>query len=149
MVNKKVTVSKLLNLDDKVAIITGGAMGIGLGIAKRLAEAGAHVIIGDLNNEACDQAVSEINEMGLKASSYILDVSNEEQVKSMVEHTKNEYGKIDILVNNAGIYPQIPLANMSFDDFKKVLGVNLNSVFLTIKYTSKGITVMDKKQTVI
>ena len=137
MVNKKVTLSKLLNLDDKVAIITGGAMGIGLGIAKRLAEAGAHVIIGDLNNEACDQAVSEINKMGLKASSYILDVSNEEQVKSMVEHTKNEYGKIDILVNNAGIYPQIPLANMSFDDFKKVLGVNLNSVFLTIKYTSE------------
>jgi 2-dehydro-3-deoxy-D-gluconate 5-dehydrogenase len=130
-------ISELLKLDNKVAIVTGGAQGIGFGIAQRLAEAGAHVVVSDLNKEVCEDAVSKIKEMGYKASSYILDVSNEDQVKTLIEHTSNEYGSLDILVNNAGIYPRIALANMTFDDFKKVLGVNLNSVFLTVKYSSE------------
>ena len=129
--------SELLNLENKVAIVTGGAQGIGLGIVERLAEAGAHVVVADMNKQVCDDTVSMLKDKGLKASSYILDVSNEDQVRDMINHTNSEYGSLDILVNNAGIYPRIPLSDMTFEDFKKVLGVNLNSVFLTVKYSSE------------
>ena len=137
MHNKNKKVDDLLNLKGKNAIVTGGAQGIGLGIVHRLAEAGARVLVADMNKEACDKAVDELRAMGYESGSYILDVSNEEQVKDMVKYVSDNWGNVDILVNNAGIYPRITLADLSFEDFKKVIEVNLNSVFLTTKYVSE------------
>lgn len=109
--------SDLLNLQGKVAIVTGGAAGIGAGIVKRFQEAGANVVVADLST-GCD-------------------VSKEEDVKKLVSETVRDFGKIDILVNNAGIYPNIPLLQMTTEEFEKVVKVNLEGVFLTTKYVSE------------
>lgn len=127
----------LLNLSGKVAMVTGGAVGIGYGIAYRLAEAGATVIIANRTDIAGLDAEKRLTGKGWKAKAITTDVSVESSVKNLVSETINTYGAVDILVNNAGIYPTIPLREMSLDDFEKVIGVNLKGVFLCTKYVSE------------
>ncbi len=128
--------SNLLDLSGKVAIVTGGAAGIGLGIVIRLAEAGASVMIADRSPEDSQKAVSDLTYKGYKVASTITDVSSEVAVKNLIEETVKTFGSIDILVNNAGIYPNIPLANLTSEEFEKIIKVNLEGVFLTTKYAS-------------
>lgn len=106
-----------IDLSGKVAIVTGGAMGIGLGVVKRLEEAGAKVKVADKTTGT--------------------DISLEEDVKKIVSETVAELGGIDILVNNAGIYPMEPVEQMSAEEFDKVIAVNLRGVFLCTKYASE------------
>lgn len=127
------TISQILNFSGKTAIVTGGAMGIGFGIAYRLAEAGANVIIADLNEEVGTMAVKQLRDSGWKAEFIKTDVADEKQVKEASDFAVSEYGGIDILVNNAGIYPIIPVMQMTPTDFEKILAVNLKSVFLFTK----------------
>jgi len=127
----------VLNLSGKTAIVTGGANGIGYGIAYRLAEAGANVVIANRTVEEGKKAAMELTQKGFKASAIATDVSVEESVRALVQETIKTYGGIDILVNNAGIYPAIPLSQMSLADFSKVIGINLNGVFLCTKYASE------------
>lgn len=129
----KSSLSQLIDLTNKTAIVTGGALGIGFGIASRLAEAGAGVVIADLNEEAGNKAVKELTGNGRKAAFVKTDVADEEQVGSAANFALKTYGGIDILVNNAGIYPIIPVLQMSSADFEKILAVNLKSVFLFTK----------------
>ncbi|MEK9185074.1 MAG: SDR family NAD(P)-dependent oxidoreductase [Patescibacteria group bacterium] len=128
-----VSLQQLINLNNKTAIVTGGAMGIGFGIANRLAEAGANVVIADLNEEVGNKAVKELNDKGFKVVFVKTDVTSEQEIKEAVDFSVKTYGGIDILVNNAGIYPQIPVMQMKTTDFEKVLNVNLKSVFLFTK----------------
>ena len=114
---------KLLDLKGKTAIVTGGAMGIGLGIARRFVEAGAHVVVADLHEIPPD----------LKATFVKTDVSEEHEVQVAVDTAVREFGGIDILVNNAGIYPIIPVMQMSVEQFKKIIAVNVRSAFLFTK----------------
>lgn len=130
-------VNSLLNLLDKVAIVTGGAMGIGLGIASRLAEAGASVVIADLKEEDAAKTAADFTTKDWKAKAIKVDVSAEEDVKKMVEETVASFGSVDILVNNAGIYPSMPVSAMSLADFEKVISINLKGVFLCTKYASE------------
>lgn len=127
-------VSKLLDLGGNVAIVTGGALGIGFGIASRLAEAGAIVQIADVDEEKANQAAEKLKALGATVSGIKCDVSLEENVKNLVEVTVQKFGKVNILVNNAGIYPPIPLSKMTLADFEKVLAVNLKGAFLCTKY---------------
>lgn len=127
----------MINLSGKVAIVTGGAKGIGFGIVSRLAEAGASVVIADLIEEDAERAASEIIAKGWKAKGMVMDVSSEEDVKKMVAGAVSGFGSIDILVNNAGIYPTIPVTQMTLSDFEKVLAINLKGVFLCTKYVSE------------
>lgn len=136
MENKTPT-DQLLNLKSKTAIVTGGAVGIGAGIAARLAEAGANVMIADINADNAQKAAGELAASGLSVKSAVCDVSSEEAVVGLVTKTVDEFGGIDILVNNAGIYPNIPLSEMSTEDFMKVIEVNLKSVYLTTKHVSE------------
>lgn len=129
--------SNLLDLPEKVAIVTGGAVGIGLGIVSRLAEAGASVMIADMSPEDSEKAVSGLSGKGFKVKATITDVSSEENVKNLIEETVKTFGAIDILVNNAGIYPNIPLSQMTLENFEKVINVNLKGAFLTTKYASE------------
>lgn len=133
----KISIDKLLDLSGKTVIVTGGAMGIGLGIVQRLAEAGASVLIADLNEQTAIQASNNLNKQGYKTKAVKVDVSNEEDIKTMVATAVSEFGGIDVLVNNAGIYPNIPLFKMQLSDFEKVISVNLKSVFLSTKYVSE------------
>lgn len=132
----KKPIQSLLDLSGKTAIVTG-AVGIGFGIAYRLAEAGANVVIACHNEEEAINTANLLTEKGLKAKALKTDVSSEEDVKRMVAETVTNFGSVDILVNNAGIYPPIPVLQMTVADFEKVLAVNLKGVFLCTKYTAE------------
>ena len=131
------SIHDLLNLTGKAAIVTGGAKGIGYGISYRLAEAGAQVLIADLDETAAQQAAQELTGKGWAVRALACDVSSEADVERMVSACKDGYGSVDILVNNAGIYPAVPIAAMSEDQFEKVMHVNLRSVFLTTKHAAE------------
>lgn len=125
-------------LENKVAIVTGAGRGIGRAIALRLAQEGAILIICDIVEENVKAVCKELFDSGKKAFPFTGDVSNENNVKEMVETTKKRCGKIDILVNNAGISPKkegrkANLTEISLDEWNKVIAVNLTSVFLCCK----------------
>jgi 2-deoxy-D-gluconate 3-dehydrogenase len=126
------TISEIMNLSGKVAIVTGGAMGIGYAIASRLAEAGAKVLIADNDEGAAKAAESKIP----NSKSFVVDVSDEKKVDAMVAKAVAEFGGVDILVNNAGIYPKESL-NSSLEDFQKILAINLEGAFLCTKVVAK------------
>lgn len=129
--------SELLSLKGKAAIITGGAKGIGYGIAYRLAEAGASVLIADTDEEAANTAAKQLTDKGFKAEALKVDVSSEDDVKQMVAKCRDNLGTLDVMVNNAGIYPPAPVAQMTEEQFEKVMHVNLRGVFLTTKYSAE------------
>lgn len=134
--NAITSINNLLDLSGKSAIVTGGAMGIGLGIAYRLAEAGASVMIADFKEQEALESAENLSSKGWKVRSVKADVSQEEDVRNMMEATVKAFEGVDILVNNAGIYPTIPVEQMTVEDFDKVIAVNLKGVFLCTKYTS-------------
>ena len=132
------SLQELINLKGKTAIVTGGAMGIGFGVAYRLAEAGANVVISDMNEEVGITAVKSLTEKGFTAAFVQTDVSDEAGVARAIEFTTTTYGSLDILVNNAGIYPIIPVTQMELDFFEKVIHTNLRSVFMFTKVAAQA-----------
>jgi 2-deoxy-D-gluconate 3-dehydrogenase len=123
----------MFDLSGKVALVTGGAMGIGKGIALRLAEAGASVVIGDLNIDAANETVKEIEATGGKAKAISMDTSKTEKAGDVVSDVINTYGDIDILVNNAGIYRFMSAVAMSKEMWQKTIDINLTGVFFLAK----------------
>jgi 2-deoxy-D-gluconate 3-dehydrogenase len=132
-----VPLSELVSLKGKRAIITGAAMGIGFAIARRLAEAGATIIVADVNAGEAEKASIQLKEMGYKPVVIQCDVSSEEEVKGLFGKAISEIGGVDILVNNAGIFPRIPLEQMTSADFERIIGVNLKSIFLCARESSR------------
>ncbi len=120
----------LFNLSGKVAIVTGGNSGIGLGMAKGLAEAGATVVIVGRNEEKSKQAVQAIRQTGGSAHTVACDVTDSNAIKNMVEDVLKTYEHIHILVNNAGINIRKRPEELSFEEWRKVLDTNLDSAFL-------------------
>lgn len=116
-------------LDGKVAVITGAARGIGRAVAERLAAAGAHVVIADRDVAEAAVAMSAIEQSGGKASAIALDVTDRKQIAEVVEHLYDTHEKIDILVNNAGIVRNAPAVEMTLDDWKSVIDIDLGGVF--------------------
>src|SRR3989344_4901042 len=114
---KKKKIEQFFDFTGKTAIVTGGAMGIGRGIALRLAEAGANVVIADL--------VENGDYFFVKT-----DVSSETDVKNLIQKTIKKFGALDIMVNNAGIFPSKPVMEMDLEFWEKTMSVNLRSVFL-------------------
>jgi NAD(P)-dependent dehydrogenase (short-subunit alcohol dehydrogenase family) len=123
-----------MRLKDRVAIVTGAAKGIGWGIATVFAQEGAKVVVVDWDEEAGKQTAADINASGGDALFVKCDVSNEEQVKAMIQATLDKYGRIDILVNNAGIGVYKTVLDASSEDWDRCLSVNLKGVFLCSKY---------------
>jgi 3-oxoacyl-[acyl-carrier protein] reductase len=117
-----------MDLSGKVAIVTGGARGIGREIALRLAQAGAAVAVSDIEN--AEMVAEEVRALGPRGRAVITDVTSSASVNEMVEMVAAEFGRIDILVNNAGITRDGLLMRMSDEDWDAVLNVNLKSVFL-------------------
>lgn len=129
--------SELIRLSGRTAIVTGGALGIGAGIALRLAEAGASVVVADVDAAAAEVCAKSLRERGFEAVAVPTDVADEASVERMVAVTAERYGGVDVLVNNAGIYPNILLMNMTLSDFDRVLRVNLHGVFLCTKAAAR------------
>jgi len=132
-----ISLNDLLSLSGQAAIVTGGAKGIGYGIAYRLAEADAKVLIADLDETTANNAAKELTAKGWTAQAIKADVSNEADVERMINACKEAFGSVDILVNNAGIYPPKPVAQMTEEEFERVVHVNLRSVFLTTKHAGE------------
>ena len=125
-----VPLSNIIDLSGKTAIVTGGAMGIGYGIAYRLAEAGTAVVIADINKEAANEAAAKLSARGWQAVVIAVDVSDQVQVAAMVAATVAVHGSVDILVNNAGVYPNAPVMQLSSEQFDTIISINLKGVFL-------------------
>ncbi|MDD5489472.1 MAG: SDR family NAD(P)-dependent oxidoreductase [Candidatus Moranbacteria bacterium] len=120
-------------LQNKTAIVTGAAKGIGKGIAIALAKEGANVVVSDIDQKEAEKVAEEIRKIGPKALVIQCDVSKKEEVENLFRKTVEEFGKLDILVNNAGIYPFVSFADMKEEDWDKVMNINLKSVFLCSK----------------
>ena len=121
------------SLKGKVALVTGASYGIGFAIASAYAEAGATIVFNDINQELVDKGLAAYKEIGVDAHGYVCDVTNESQVASFIETVEKEVGVIDILVNNAGIIKRIPMCEMSAEDFRKVIDIDLNGPFIMSK----------------
>lgn len=116
----------------KVALVTGGASGIGAAIARQLAREGAQVVVADLDKGGLEKIAAEIGE---RALTYRLDVGNVEEVEALVDYAEHECGALHLAVNNAGIGgPSVATADYPVDGWHRVIDVNLNSVFYGMKY---------------
>ncbi len=124
-------------LKDRVALITGGARGIGRDIALLFAQEGSDVAICDVNQEALDATKKEIESLGRRAEGFVVDVTDLAQVEDMVNKILDKFQKIDILVNNAGITRDNLIVRMSEKDFDSVIAVNLKGTFNCTKSVSK------------
>ena len=130
----KMNESNLLSLIGKVAVISGGASGIGLGTARRLAEFGAHVSILDINNENGAKAVQEIERIGGTAQYIRCDVRSAEDCRNAADKTFETWGRIDILFNNAGVAVRKNAVDLEPEEWDLALGVSLKGQYLLSKY---------------
>jgi gluconate 5-dehydrogenase len=121
------------SLEGKVALVTGAAYGIGLAIARAMAEAGAKIVFNCSRQETVDRGLKAYKELGIDAKGYLCDVTDEEAVKAMVKDIEATVGTIDILVNNAGIIKRIPMHEMSAEDFRKVVDIDLIGPYICSK----------------
>ncbi|QWG21402.1 SDR family oxidoreductase [Bradyrhizobium sediminis] len=122
--------SKLFDLSGKVAIVTGGNGGIGLGMARGLAEAGAGIAVVGRDVAKSNAAVADLRTRGIKAISVTADVTDQSAVEAMVQRVKNELGRVDILVNNAGINIRKAPHALDLAEWDSVIKTNLTSAFL-------------------
>lgn len=120
---------QLFNLKDEVAIVTGGAQGLGEQMANGLAEAGSNIVIADLNLNNAQKVVKSLQSLGVDSMAVQVDVTQKAAVERMVEEVMNRYGKIDILVTSAGIGQWMPAEEMPEVDWKRVIDINLNGTF--------------------
>ncbi|CAM3579767.1 gluconate 5-dehydrogenase [Erysipelothrix sp. HDW6B] len=120
-------------LDGKVALVTGASYGIGLALATGFAEAGATIVFNDINQDLVNKGLAEYEAIGIKAHGYVCDVTNEEQVQAMIKQIEAEVGSVDILVNNAGIIKRIPMVEMSVQDWRQVIDIDLTGPFIMAK----------------
>ena len=125
-------------LQDRVAIVTGAAQGLGEAIAHRLAKEGAHVVVADVNLEGAKKVAATIEaESDRRAIAVRADVTDEAQVEEMVRRTVEEFGRLDIMVANAGILISGEVADFPADQWRKVIEVNLIGYFLCAKHAAR------------
>lgn len=124
------SLTDLISLAGRNAVVTGGARGIGYAVSRRLAEAGATVLIADLNETGAEAAAATISESGGKARSAFVDVSDSTAIVSLVEEAVSTFGSVDIWVNNAGVFPSKPLLDITDADWDRVLDINLRGTFI-------------------
>ena len=128
----------MFDLKGKSAIITGSRRGIGKGIAERLAEAGANVVISDIVKKDCDAVSKEIGDkFHVQALSVKCDVSKKAEADNLIKKTVEKFGKVDILVNNAGIFFAKPFLEYTEEDWDKIIDVNLKGVYLCSNAAAK------------
>ena len=131
---------RVFDLSGKVAIVTGARRGIGRGIALALAEAGADVVVSDINLEDCQKVVKEIESAsggGRKGLAAKCDVTQKSEVEEMVAQTVKEFGKLDILVNNAGIYAPKPFLELTEEEWGRTVDIDLKGQFLCAQAAAK------------
>ena len=124
-------------LNDKVAVITGATRGIGFATAKLFLENGAKVAILGSKEESVNKALEKLPEYQDKIIGLYPNLNNEKEVRNMFQTVEDKFGKIDILINNAGISSSTPLENYTYEEFTKIVDLNLNALFLCSKVASE------------
>jgi NAD(P)-dependent dehydrogenase (short-subunit alcohol dehydrogenase family) len=132
-----VNVKQLFDLTGRVAIVTGGSIGLGRQMAEGLAEMGAHLVLCARKEERCHQAAEELQQLGIKAIALGCDVKNPASIQEMVDATLSQFGRIDVLINNAGISWGAPVEEMRLEDWNKVIETNLTGTFLCAQAVGK------------
>ena len=124
------SIAELVSLEGRVAVVTGAAQGLGRAMAKRLAEAGAAVLIGDLKHDEAERAAAELAQLyGTKVIATALDVTDTASIVAAADCAQEQLGGLDIWVNNAGLYPNILLQDMTDEAWDRTMAVNLRGVF--------------------
>ena len=126
------------SLEGKVALVTGAAYGIGFAMARALANAGAKIAFNCRGKQHMEEALAQYKAEGIEAKGYLCDVTKEDDVKAMVADIEQTLGTIDILVNNAGIIERIPMTEMSVEDFRQVIDIDLTAAFIMSKAVIPG-----------
>ena len=121
------------SLEGKTALITGASYGIGFAIAKGMAKCGATIVFNDIKQELVDKGIEAYKAEGIDAHGYVCDVTDENAVNELVKKIEAEVAPIDILVNNAGIIKRIPMIEMTAEQFRQVIDVDLNAPFIVSK----------------
>ena len=129
--------AETFRLEGRNAVVTGGAMGIGLGIAECFVESGANVLLVDVDADALVTATDRLEGRGAKVSSLALDLMEPDVDDRIVARCVEEFGSLDVLVNNAGIYPQIPMLEMTEEDFDRVYKLNVKALAFVSKAAAK------------
>jgi 3-hydroxybutyrate dehydrogenase len=136
-------------LDGKSALVTGAASGIGLEIARSMAREGAAVAIADIVIDAAKAAANALEREGARAFALAMDVTNEAQVDAGVAQTVQTFGRLDILVSNAGVQIIAPIHELSFEDWRKLMGVHLDGAFLTTRAALRHMYARDGGGTIL
>ena len=129
---------KQFSLEGKVALVTGAAYGIGFAIAKAYAKAGAKIAFNCRSEKHMQEALAAYEKEGIDVKGYYCDVTKEDEVQKMVAAIEQDLGVIDILVNNAGIIKRIPMLDMTAEDFRQVVDIDLNASFIVSKAVLPG-----------
>jgi NAD(P)-dependent dehydrogenase (short-subunit alcohol dehydrogenase family) len=125
------SLAELLRLTGRIAVVTGGGRGLGKAIARRLAEAGAALVLGDINEQSAREAAQELSaEFGVRALGAQLDVTQSASITALADRAVAELGALDIWVNNAGIFPVNPVLGLTDEDWDRVLSTNLRGTFI-------------------
>lgn len=127
----------MMSLTGRCAVVTGGAQGFGYAIARRLAEAGAYVVIADRNPEEGERAATKLAALGFDAAAHTVDITVSAQVEDMIDVATSHTGRVDILVNNAGIFSNYLFTEMPPEEFESTLGVNVTGTFRCSQATVK------------
>ena len=126
------------SLEGKVAWVTGACYGIGFAIAKAYAQAGATVVFNARSGEHVSRATEDYRKEGIRAFGYVCDVTDEQAVGKLAAEIEEKYGAVDILVNNAGIIKRIPMCEMTAEDFRSVVDIDLTAPFIVAKAVLPG-----------
>lgn len=133
-------------LDGKIALVTGASYGIGFAIASAYAKYGAKIIFNDINQKLVDKGMVAYKEAGIDATGYVADVTKESDVAELITTVEKDFGTIDILVNNAGIIKRIPMIEMSAEEWRQVIDIDLTGPFIVSKAVIPG---MIKKKAMV
>lgn len=140
----------LISLEGRVAVVTGAAKGIGLAVCRRFAEAGAHLVLADIDIAAATEAAAGLaREFKVRAEALTADVQNEGAVVALADFTVKTFGKIDIWVNNAGIFPGRSTLDLSLEEWERVQGINLRGTFLGSREAARRMTAAGKGGVII
>jgi gluconate 5-dehydrogenase len=132
-----VNVKQLFDLTGRVAVVTGGSIGLGRQMAEGLAEMGANVALCARKEERCREAAAQFQQLGVKAIALTCDVKSQASIQQMVDTTLSQFGRIDVLINNAGISWGAPVEEMRLEDWNKVIETNLTGTFLCAQAVGK------------
>ncbi len=123
----------MLNLENKIVVITGGTRGIGLEVVRSFAKENAQVILFGSKKESVDKAITTLNEEGLKVEGYFPNLNNYEEIEEVIKKVIAKYGRIDVLINNAGISANKKIEDTTSEDFESIMDLNVNAMFNVTK----------------